>query len=58
MNTIPTEWPKNIGLENMFRGDRRGIIKFPLERVRFKSDKSNPFEEVVDVDYQIDLEGC
>lgn len=48
MNTIPTEWPKNIGLENMFRGDRRGIIKFPLERVRFKSDKSNPFEEVVD----------
>jgi hypothetical protein len=41
--TIPAGWPTGIGLEDIFRGDRRGVINFDRYRVQFVDNKANPF---------------
>ena len=41
--TIPAGWPTGIGLEDIFRGDRRGVIIFDRYRVQFVDNKANPF---------------
>ena len=54
---IPTSWPKGIGLEDMFVGDRRGIINFDRYSVEFLNNKANPFGRVVKIplDYKTGL---
>lgn len=42
---IPTEWPVDIGLERMFEGDRRGVIKLTTVNVAFVDSLTCPFGE-------------
>lgn len=40
---IPSEWPKGIGLEKMFKGNRRGEIKLTTVDVAFFDSLACPF---------------
>lgn len=42
---IPTEWPVGIGLERMFEGERRGVIKLTTVNVAFIDSLDCPFGE-------------
>lgn len=42
---IPTEWPIGIGLERMFEGERRGVIKLTTVNVAFVDSRTCPFGE-------------
>lgn len=42
---MPTEWPANIGLERMFEGERRGVIKLTTVNVAFIDSLDCPFGE-------------
>lgn len=42
----PAEWPEGIGLEKIFEGDRRGVIRIFENRVEFVNSKRNPFGNV------------
>ena len=42
----PAEWPEGIGLEKIFEGDRRGVIRIFENRVEFINSKRNPFGNV------------
>lgn len=46
-HTIPQDWPKGIGLEEIFSGERRGVIDLHSYRVKFIDSASNPFGEYV-----------
>ena len=41
--TIPTDWPKDVGLESMFVGDRRGILVFEDAILEFTPNLHCPF---------------
>ncbi len=41
--TIPTDWPKGVGLESMFVGDRRGILVFEDAVLEFTPNLHCPF---------------
>ena len=43
---MPEVWPTNIGLEQMFQGERRGVIRFSQYEVEFVNDKTNPFNYI------------
>lgn len=40
---MPDEWPHDIGLEEIFKGDRRGVIDTEPFRLQFVDDKECPF---------------
>ncbi len=42
---MPTEWPVGIGLERMFEGERRGVIKLTTVNVAFIDSLACPFGE-------------
>lgn len=42
---MPTEWPVGIGLERMFEGERRGVIKLTTVNVAFIDSLVCPFGE-------------
>lgn len=42
---MPTEWPVGIGLERMFEGERRGVIKLATINVAFIDSLACPFGE-------------
>lgn len=42
---MPTEWPVGIGLERMFEGERRGVIKLTTVNVTFIDSLACPFGE-------------
>lgn len=42
---IPDEWPVGIGLEKMFEGERRGVIKLTTVNVAFIDSLDCPFGE-------------
>lgn len=42
---IPSSWPSDIGLELMFEGDRRGVLRLSPYMVPFINNKDNPFGE-------------
>lgn len=42
---MPTEWPVGIGLERMFEGERRGVIKLTTVNVAFIDSLTCPFGE-------------
>lgn len=42
---MPTEWPVGIGLEKMFEGERRGVIKLTTVNVAFIDSLACPFGE-------------
>lgn len=42
---MPTEWPVGIGLERMFEGQRRGVIKLTTVNVVFIDSLACPFGE-------------
>ena len=42
---MPTEWPVGIGLEKMFEGERRGIIKLTTVNIAFIDSLACPFGE-------------
>lgn len=44
---IPENWPKGIDLENIFQGDRRGVLSF-TKRVEFRDSLDNPFGKISD----------
>lgn len=48
-STMPSIWPTNIGLEDIFTGDRRGVINFDRYSVEFLNDFSNPFGKVIKI---------
>lgn len=43
---MPEEWPENIGLEKIFEGERRGVIKIFEHRVEFVNSIENPFGSI------------
>ena len=43
---MPDEWPKGIGLENFFAGERRGVLSLTSANVELKKSKIQPFGEV------------
>ncbi|MEG2012996.1 MAG: AAA family ATPase [Anaerovoracaceae bacterium] len=47
---MPDTWPKGLGLEVMFEGERRGVISFTQYTVQFINAIDNPFgaHEIVD----------
>lgn len=42
---MPTEWPVGIGVERMFEGERRGVIKLTTVNVAFVDSLACPFGE-------------
>jgi len=42
----PENWPDNNKLDELFQGDRRGVIFFSEEELEFLNDKNNPFRLV------------
>lgn len=42
---MPTEWPVGIGLEKMFEGERRGVIKLTTVNIAFIDSLVCPFGE-------------
>lgn len=40
---LPEQWPAHVGLEQIFEGDRRGVLTFEPELVFFENDKNAPF---------------
>lgn len=42
---MPTEWPVGIGLEKMFEGERRGVIKLTTVNIAFIDSLACPFGE-------------
>ena len=47
---IPESWPSGIGLEQIFEGERRGVIKIFQHRVKFINSADNPFGTVEKID--------
>lgn len=47
---MPETWPVNIGLEKMFQGERRGVLRFNQYKVEFLNDKENPFNYIEPID--------
>lgn len=47
---IPESWPSAIGLEQIFEGERRGVIKIFQHRVKFINAADNPFGAVEKID--------
>lgn len=47
---IPESWPSGIGLEQIFEGERRGVIKIFQHRVKFINAADNPFGAVEKID--------
>lgn len=43
---MPDSWPNNIGLENLFLNERRGVLTFTDHYVPFVNNKANPFGNV------------
>jgi hypothetical protein len=41
--SMPESWPKNIGLESLFIGKRRGILSFDKCQVQLIQNQANPF---------------
>ena len=42
-DTMPDEWPHDIGLEEIFKGERRGVIDIEPFGLQFIDDKECPF---------------
>ncbi|NFO02704.1 hypothetical protein FDB23_01035 [Clostridium botulinum] len=40
---MPKSWPVNIGLEEVFQGERRGVLALDLYKVKFINNRDNPF---------------
>ena len=41
--SMPDEWPKGIGLENIFQGERRGVLNMDRYKRQFVNDSDVPF---------------
>lgn len=57
---MPEEWPQNIGLENIFLEDRRGVINMDYYKLQFVNDVVNPFglySEAISEDDRL-TDGC
>lgn len=46
---MPDSWPRNIGLERMFEGNRRGVLSLDNVSVVFVNSLTQPFGEVINV---------
>ena len=58
--SMPEEWPQNIGLENIFLEDRRGVINMDYYKLQFVNDAVNPFglySEAISEDDRL-TDGC
>lgn len=40
---MPATWPQGVGLESIFRGERRGVLNISAYNIPFVNDKENPF---------------
>lgn len=47
---MPSEWPSDIGLEQVFMGERRGVLDLSDRAVEFKNDKFSPFIKTTSVE--------
>lgn len=47
--TMPAGWPVGIGLEEIFTGDRRGIVNFTRYNVQFINNAAMPFGTVTKI---------
>ena len=41
--SMPDEWPKGIGLENIFQGERRGVLNMDRYKLQFVNDSDVTF---------------
>ncbi len=58
--SMPEEWPQNIGLENIFLENRRGVINMDYYKLQFVNDVVNPFglySEAISEDDRL-TDGC
>lgn len=42
-SSLPDSWPSGIGLEQMFSGERRGVLRFDNDLVFFENNRNAPF---------------
>ena len=45
-DTMPDDWPSDLGLEKIFEDNRRGVIRVFEHRVEFVNSRDNPFGSV------------
>ncbi len=48
VESIPDQWPHDIGLETMFEGERRGVLSLDNKSVEFLNSLQQPFGDVED----------
>ena len=46
-SSMPADWPKNIGLEKIFEGDRRDVLNMDVYKLQFINNASNPFGDFI-----------
>ena len=47
LSIMPDDWPKDIGLENMFLGERRGVLDMCMYKLEFINTANKPFGDFV-----------
>lgn len=48
ISELPESWPSDIGLNVLFEGERRGVLRMEEKSVEFVDSLSNPFGNVID----------
>ena len=48
VHKMPEPWPKGIGLESMFEGERRGVLRTEEKSIEFADSLDNPFGNIID----------
>lgn len=47
-SVMPSSWPEGVGLEKLFKGERRGVLSIEDKSVEFLNDLDNPFGKVIE----------
>lgn len=51
-HNMPQEWPQNIGLENIFENDRRGVLDLEKYHIQFANAADIPFTGYVEGEWE------
>lgn len=51
-HNMPQEWPQNIGLENIFENDRRGVLDLEKYHIQFVNAADIPFTGYVEGEWE------
>lgn len=51
-HNMPQEWPQNVGLENIFENDRRGVLDLEKYHIQFVNEVDIPFTGYVEGEWE------